>query len=248
METPKAPNIPDLARRGGLLDHSPNAQPYSLGIEQSRLHVLLSGNNTTTVHSFTLSGLQKEVNVAWHYCDKFQVKDPAQVAAKYTDFQFLGVRWIGERLMASERSTEKAAEIAREIYKEILAQEPELKKWPAPECDDRPVVLKNGELVERYYEELKKLGRACKPKRLAESKLRLLRPTFQIWPVIHKMKTSLRDELFNIQTGNIAEAKDTQLFEAIGSVFDRGADCVAGWRKEYRKLSGTSRKRRRKLP
>ena len=240
------PNIGDLAQRGGLSRKSPDAVPYVLGVHKGQLFIAESGNATAMVSHFSIGRLATLLEDARRFCVKYEESNAGVVARKYPMFGFMGRRWIASQIIEKQSATD-SRQIVQEVYKEIEKQAPELRKWPPPECDSRPYEVKQGEIVSGYYEELKKMRQASRPKPLSEEDLQKRFPDFEIWTAMDKMKSSLRCALFNLHTGSIGKADAGQLFECIGSIRGVAESTASGWWKKYNDFSGKKRLRRKSL-
>jgi hypothetical protein len=242
------PNLDDLARRSGMLPNEGVAP--RVGFIGNDLTIDAHGCNTATSMAFASAGFEKDIFAARQICIEHpEARDPSVIEGKYLgSFAFMGRPWI-QRNIIDRRDATDQRQMVHEID-DTLRSYPTIKQalrqYPLPDHDTRPTAVKNGELVNRYYEQLRKMRQASRPTALGENELRSRFSDFEIWKAIDKMSATKRTELFSVGgASSIGSANAEQLFDCIGSIFSRSGTTVQGWWKKYRSDSRKKRPRRK---
>jgi hypothetical protein len=201
---------------------------------------------TMTVTVFAWRGFEKDIFAARQICIAHpEARDPRTIEEHYREsFGFMGSEWT-QRNIIERRDATDHRQMAYEVD-DALRSHPTigqaLRPYPLPEHDTRPYEVKQGNIVDRYYEELKKMRQASKPRPLSEGALRQQFGDFEVWSVMPKVPEHVRRELF---IPSIGDAKVELLFRCIGHMMTTSASTVNRWYKKFRAYSGAARHRRK---
>ena len=113
--TPRTPNIPELARQGGL-DRASYAVPFALGEHKGRLYIEASGNSTATVTQCTVLGLAKVVDDARLFCRTFPDSQSNVVAEKYPSLKVKDAEWTEANIVKRHDATD-SFQMGMELYR-----------------------------------------------------------------------------------------------------------------------------------
>jgi hypothetical protein len=231
----RAPDIGDLARRGGL----PNAiSPYRLDDLDGQLFLQASGTSTATVNSYVILAFEKDVHDARAFSRQFRDRgvEPDLVRQRFRNLHWLSNTWI-QREIIDLHNADDDSEIAKELFTRMVEEVPRLGKWPPLVLDDRPYLVRQGEIACRYLEELKQINRLCSRKRLSVETLRSQRPEFSFWSEMDSANDSRRKhfyERFEQRGGWKADV----LYEVVAELMGSGSsETVKTWCKKYRRWS-----------
>lgn len=188
----RAPDIEDLAYRGGL----PRAiSPYRLGTFDGQLFIKASGNSTATVSTFVILGFGKDVHDARAFSRQFpESVTPVLLRKKFRNLRSQPACWL-QTVIIDTREADDTEERAKELFLQLLEEIPALRQWPPFQVDDRPNLVKKGEIADRLQEELMKINRACRPKKMSRQDLRNAFPEFSLWQELEGLN-SMQDQHF----------------------------------------------------
>jgi hypothetical protein len=231
------PDIEDIARRGGLDSGTPT---FKLGTYRGELTLEKSGRSTQSGVMPALSiGWGKEVWTARQFCKQFDGVTVVDVRERFPNLGFMGDDWLHVNIIEHCQANDHGS-VGAEVAFKIQQSVPALAPWPVPGHDSRPFEVQKGELVDKIYEELKKLRRINVTKTLSVRDLRHQNPDFEVWKLIEKLPPEKQANALDHSYKN-----SEFLFECIGLMMGAGQHTAHGWWKEYRSFTNTSRPRRK---
>lgn len=115
-----APNILDIARRGGL---PPTITPYDLAEVEGKFYVTASGKSTATVNRCFTLGLEKTIDDARELRNQLgRAVSASEAQALIKNLGWLEQNWIEENVTNTDRNAgEVAEEIASALFAEVAA-------------------------------------------------------------------------------------------------------------------------------
>lgn len=227
-----APDTEDLARRGGLRS---SISPYRVGNFNGQLFIEASGYLTATVSSCVIFGFGKDVHDARVFCRRFpESLNPVLLREKFRNLRWLPDHWLQTAIIDAAEATDHE-QLAKELFLRLLEKVPELRQWPPWMLDDRPNLVKKGEIADRLQDELKKINEACRVKKMSLDQLQNQFPQFSLWQeveALNPMQNRDFERAFNHRGSWSAE----QRRDCIANLMNRGSGhTVKGWITRYRK-------------
>jgi hypothetical protein len=144
----KAPDIADLARRGGL---PASVQTYELGYrdKDGTLHLTCPGESTATVNRAVALGLERAIETARDYLVQYPDASASETREAIKHLDLGGPEWLKKNLPRADRSNK---ELAEDIYNARIAVIPTVGKWGmAPTLEPGRGKLSTAELA-KYIE------------------------------------------------------------------------------------------------
>jgi hypothetical protein len=201
------------------------------------------GNSTASGNQGVLTGLIQTVQTARRFVQGESDKPtPAVVKDSVPNLKWVkGGQWIQRNIIERKDETDHA-KMGTELYQQICEEIPPLKQWPPIEFNEGHV--SQGKLAAQYYEELRRVSRACNGnRRNTETELSQQFPLFSIWAAIDNSRASLttRQDFFS----NPSSANREKMFALIGGIMGASGATVYDWFKKYHAATGKGRKRRK---
>jgi hypothetical protein len=230
-------DIEDLARRGGLPSY---ISPYRLGSFNGRLFIEASGHSTATVNSYVLFGFGKDVHDARTFSRRFPGSlNPVLLREKFRNFRWVSDRWLQTAIIDAAEATDHE-QVAKELFLQLLEEAPELRQWLPWLLDDRPNLIKKGEVADRFQEELAKINKACRLKKMSLVDLRNAFPEFSLWQELEGL-TPMQYQQFKRDVGCRGSWSVDQVRDCIANVMNTGSGyTVKTWITRFRKWKKTN--------
>ena len=226
------PDISDLAWRGGL----PNTiSTYRLDDLDGQLFIQASGNSTATVNQCVLFGLAKDVHDARIFCRQFRDKaEPVLVRQRFANLRWRQNEWIQTEIIDGRDSTDDV-KIARELFAEIMEEVPQLRQWPPSALDERPYLVKQGEIACRFVQELNQVNRLCRPKPQCEKTLQTRFPDLSFWQERESI-SAVRRRDFEDRFHRRGAWKADEIYDCIADLMRANSgETVKNWCKAFRR-------------
>jgi hypothetical protein len=231
---PKPPDIPVLARLGGLPG---NIIPYRLRALRSNLVVSASGNDTCTVNQCVALGFASRIDDARQVHLQFgQTLRAAEVKYVVEDLDWVEDEWVESNLLApKEVDTDK---LGIELRDRLVARVPVLQEWV-----NLPENIRRGQIIEALYRQMTEVARIVVKRSKTFTQARELTPHFTtLWPRFDALDVSMKTQFADVESWgprrrDLRLPRRDDVLDTIGLAFFGGR----GWHEMERSMKAFRR-------
>jgi hypothetical protein len=231
---PKPPDIPSLARLGGLPE---NIIPYRLRALRGDLVVSASGNGTTTVNECVALGFASRIEDARQIDLQFGQTLPAsEVKSAVEDLDWIEDTWVESKVLAPE--TIDGDELGTELRDKLVAEIPVLQEWT-----DLPENIRRGQIIEALYRQMNEVAKIVIKRAKTFNQARALTPHFTtLWKRFDALPASMKKKFADVlawrpRRNDLRLPRRDDILDTIGSAFfgNRGRHEMERSMKAYRR-------------